>query len=302
MRFSRLSSFLVVCGSALLLLAASVDARGSRNNNRNNNSNNSRGGRYRLIDDEADPRKKREEERKKKEEETQRKKEEQQKKKEEAARKKAEAKQKQQEAQRKAAEQAKPRAEAKKKAKGGEKAVAKKDDKSDEGAGKLYEEAEGQFEEGQLLPGVALLRQCMEEFEGTEAAKQAEARLNQLLGMEPHGAMILHGEAEELFAGQRYRRALNKYNELLAQWPNSEQAAEAKKRVAEIREGDLLSKTVYSDEELKDARFWLLVGNIHHENARGGEASSAWRKVVEDYPGSPYAKHAEAKLAAVRGS
>lgn len=302
MGFSRIFTRLVVCGSALALLATSADARGARNNNNNRNGNNSRGGRYRLIDDEADPRKQREEELKKKQEEAQKKKEEAARRKQEQEQKKAEAKKKQEDAKQLAAQKTKERVAAKPKAKGGNEAVAKKDGQGDEEAGKLYEEAEGAFEKGELLPGVALLRQCIEEHEGTEGAKQAEARLNQLLGMEPHGAVILLGEAEGLFGEQRYRRALNKYGELLAQWPQSEQAAEASKRVAEIRDGDLLSKTVYSDEELKDARFWLLVGNIHGENARGGEATAAWRKVVEDYPGCSYAKQAEMKLAAVRGS
>ena len=305
MGLSRTVRLLFACGAALVLLAAAAEARGSRRRSTNNRNNN-RGGRYRLIDGEEDSQRKREEERRKKQEE-------EKKKKEEARRKQIEERKKAQEEKKKAAEekkkaaaeQAKAKREARTAAKatGGKATAAKKsDDKSDEEAAKLYEEAEAAFEKGDLMPGVALLRQCIAEGDGTDAAKDAEARLDQLLGMQPYGPMIYLGEAEELFAGQRYRRAFNKFNELVTRYPDSEQAAEAQKRLAEIREGDLLSKTVYTDEELKDARFWLLVGNIHGENDRSGEAKAAWRKVVEDFPGCPYAKQAEEKLAAVRGS
>ena len=304
MRFSRIFAALVVCAGALSLLVGSADARGSRRSSRGRNDRNNReGGRVRLISGERETdqeRRQRQQEEKRAREQEQREREQEQKRLQQEKKRAAE------QARREAAQQARQRTAAKAtsrvKSSGSPTPAAKKDDKSDEEAAKLYEEAEKQFADGQLLPGAKLLRQCIEEYEGTEGAKDAEARLDQLLGMEPYGAMILHGEGEELFAAQRYRRAWNKYHEVLNAWPDSEQAAGAQKRLAEIREGDLLSKTVYTDEELIDARFWLLVGNIHDENRRPGEATSAWRKVVEDFPGCPYAKLAEEKLAATRGS
>ena len=53
---------------------------------------------------------------------------------------------------------------------------------------------------------------------------------------------------------------------------------------------------MYTEEELEDARLWFLAGSIHLENGRETEAKHSWRRVVEFYPGSPYAKRAESKL------
>ena len=296
MAFRRVLIFLCTCAMALAFLVTSAAARGS--SSRSNRGGDSRGGRYRLIEDDDD---KREKERKKEGEE-------QRKKKKEEAKKRAEereAKKKAREEKKKAAKQKPKRTAEKPKApKKPDKSAAprKKTKDAEAEATKLCEEAEAAFEKGELLPGVKLLRQVMAEHEGTDAAKQAEDRLGQLLGDERLGPMILLGEAEELFAAQRYRRAFYKYNKLLASFPGGEQAADAGKRLAEIRDGDLLSKTVYTDEELADARFWLLVGNIHLENDRHGEASAAYRKVVEDYPGCPYARQAGEKLAAIPSS
>ena len=298
MTLSRVLRLVVASVTVWVLLVDGAEARGSNRNNRNTNN----GGRYRLIEGEDDSKTRREEERKKKREEEQRKKEEAKKQKEEERKRAQEEKKQVAEAKkREAAEKAKEKAAPK--AKGTPKAAAKKgDQQGEQEAAQLVEQAEAQFQEGELLPGVALLRQCLEDHGGTDAAKTADARLAQLLEHEKFGPMLLFGEAEELFGAQRYRKAWNKYTELLSRFPDSEQGAEASKRLAEIREGDLLSKTVYTDEELKDARFWLLVGNIHAENERRGEAKAAWQRVVEGFPGCPYAKQAEGQLTATRGS
>jgi len=302
MTLSRVLRLVVASVAALVLLVDGAQARGSSRNRSNRNNR----GRYRLIEDDDDSKTRREEERKKKREEEQRKKEEARKQKEqERKRAQEERKQAAEAKKREAAEKAKEKAAAKAKTKdkGTSEAAARKNDQQDEQeAAQLVEQAEAQFQEGELLPGVALLRQCLDDYGDTDAAKAADARLAQLIDHEKLGPMVLLGEAEELFGAQRYRKAWNKYSELLSRFPDSEQAAEASKRLAEIREGDLLSKTVYTEEELEDARFWLLVGNIHAENERLGEAKAAWRKVVEDFPGCPYAKQAEGQLTATRGS
>jgi len=302
MRLSRVLRLVVASVTVLVLLVDDAEARGSSRSNRNRNDR----GRYRLIEGEDDSKRRREDERKKKREEEQRKKEEARKQKEEERKRAQEEKKQAAEAKkREAAEKAKERSatKAKAKAKGTPKAAARMNDQQGEQeAAQFVEQAEAQFQEGELLPGVALLRQCLEDYGGTDAAKAADARLAQLLEHETFGPMVLLGEAEELFGAQRYRKAWNRYNELLSRFPDSEQGAEASKRLAEIREGDLLSKTVYTEEELEDARFWLLVGNIHAENERLGEAKAAWQRVVEDFPGCPYARKAEGQLTATRGS
>jgi len=288
---TRRRTFILICTCLLVspFLASTASARGS-----------SRGGRTRIIDDDDNKsQKKREEARKKKEEARKRA---EARKKEKEAKKEAKKKalaEKREAARKKTAQAPKP-ARKPKKAEAPKKQAKAKDTGAD--AAKLYEQAEAAFEKGELLPGVALLRQVLAEHEGSDAARLAEDRLDQLLGDERFGPMIVHGEAEELFAVQRYRQALHRYNKLIATYPDSEQAPEAQKRIAEIRDGDLLSKTVYSDEELADARFWLLVGNIHLENQRHADAAAAYRKVVENYPGCPYATQAEQKLAATSGS
>jgi len=302
MRLSRVLRLVVASVTVLVLLVDDAEARGSSRNRSNRNRND--GGRYRLIEGDDDSKRRREDERKKKREEEQRKKEETRKQKEEERKRAQEEKKQAAEAKkREAAEKAKERSAAKAKAKGTPKAAARMNDQQGEQeAAQFVEQAEAQFQEGELLPGVALLRQCLEDYGGTDAAKTADARLAQLLEHEKFGPMVLLGEAEEFFGAQRYRKAWNRYNELLSRFPDSEQGAEASKRLAEIREGDLLSKTVYTGEELEDARFWLLVGNIHAENERLGEAKAAWQRVVEDFPGCPYARKAEGQLTATRGS
>jgi hypothetical protein len=147
-----------------------------------------------------------------------------------------------------------------------------------------------------LLKGVELLRHVTTELGGTAPASLAAKRLDQLLNHPVVGPAALGAEADQYFGAARYRQALNKYNELLAKFPESEQGAQAAERIAEIRDNDLLSKTVYTEEELEDARLWFLAGSIHLENGRETEAKHSWRRVVEFYPGSPYAKRAESKL------
>jgi hypothetical protein len=167
-------------------------------------------------------------------------------------------------------------------------------------AAALLAKAKEQFDGGELLPGVALLRQAIAEFGGTPSAESAARQLDHLLIQDEYGPVIYLAEAEESFQTERYRKAQNEYVTLLEKFPQSEQAAEARKRLAEIQAGDLLSKTKYTQEELEDARLWLLAGNIHLENSRRTEALAAYRKAIEGYPGCPYAQQAADKVAALR--
>lgn len=300
MSLCRLRCSLVLAIAFLMVGAVSAEARSSR---RRSDRNRNDRGRYRLIEGEDNRKDRREEERRKEREEERRRKEEEKKRQAEERKREAQEKKKAEQARKQAELQRQKTEREAAKARKPERAAAKKDtEQNGQEAAKLYEEAEAQFAEGELLPGVALLRECIDEYEGTDGAKDAEARLTQLIEHEQTGPAILLGEAEELFGAQRYRHAHNKYNELLTRFPDSEQAAEAHQRLAEIREGDLLSKTVYTDEELEDARFWLLVGNIHHENERLGQAKDAWLRVIEQFPGCPYAQQAEAKIVETRGS
>ncbi|NQT86831.1 hypothetical protein HQ560_08715 [bacterium] len=166
-------------------------------------------------------------------------------------------------------------------------------------AEKMVAAAEEAFSSGKVsdvLKGVELLRTVTSEFGGTSVGPVAAERLEQLLSHQAIGPVVFAAEADQYFGAARYRQALNKYNELLARFPTSEQGAAAGERIAEIRDGDLLSKTVYTEGEIEDARLWYLAGSIHLENGRETEAASAWRRVIENYPGCPYAQRAETRL------
>jgi len=229
--------------------------------------------------------------------------------------------------QQKAAEEAKQKAEAKKQAAAKKAEVAKKKadalatakkatdttkkpvqakpaqpDTTEQDAAKLCEQAEKKFDEGKMesiLAGASLLQQVVEDFGSTDVAAKAQARLDQLLSMPDFGPKLMLAQANDLFGAQRYRKAQNAFTALVDAFPNSPEAAEGKTRLAEIRNGNLLEKTVYTEKELEDARLWLLAGNIHQENSRPSDAASAWHKVVEDYPGCRFAQEAVQHLAAV---
>ncbi len=253
------------------------------------------GGRNRVIGDDDDDRGRKEEKRKKEREEQREAREkarEEQERKEEEERKAREARR---EERRKQAEQeAKEAAARRQEAAAERKADAKADEQAAE---KLYGEAEAQLNEGNLLPGVKLLRQAVEEYPATTAGDQAKQWLDYLTTQPEWGSRILFQEAEEAFDAQRYRQAQNRYLTLLEQYPKSEQAEAAKERLAEIETHDLLSKTKYTEEELEEARLWFLAGNIHLENGRRQEARAAYRTAIENYPGCRYAKQAEEKVA-----
>jgi hypothetical protein len=294
MKLARALSLALGGIAALAFTASPAQARNSRDRRERRGIMSDRTKDEREKDDRE---RKREETRKQAEE---RKKQKEEKKKAEAEQRKAAAEK------RKAVEEEARKARAAARAKPAEARAAKAkperaaDDEADEkAAAKLVADAEKEFADGNLLPGVTLLREALQNHRGTEAAEAAQARLDQLLALEPFGPTILLGEGEECFAERRYRQALNKYNELLQRFPNSEQAATGQQRIAEIRDGDLLSQSVYSPEELEDARLWLLVGNIHLENGRRGEATAAYRKVIEEFPGCRFAKQATEMLAAV---
>lgn len=306
MRMPRVLFLLLAGVGALWLAADSAAARSSRSNRgRNSRNDRGRGGRYRVMDegDRGDREDRKKAEAKKRTEER-RKKAEAKKKAGEDKKRKAEEKKKALEARRK--EQIEL---AKKRKAGAKKAVAKRPSSADKNtdaeanekeAGELYAAAEAEFNDGKLLPGVKLLRQTIEEYGGTDAAAGAERWLELLMSQEKYGALITLGEAEEAFGAERYRQAKNKFLTLLANYPKSEQAEAAKKRLAEIEEGDLLSKTKYTQDELEDARLWFLAGNIHLENGRQADAAGAYRRAIENYPGSPYAQQAAQKVAALR--
>ncbi len=181
----------------------------------------------------------------------------------------------------------------------------KTDEAREAEATKLLEQANAAFDQGTeqgLLTGVKSVRQILAEYEGTGAAAKAQEQLDLLLKNQDYGPMILLAEAQEEFDAQHYRKARNKFQELVQRFPNSAQAADGRARLEEIEKNDLLKKTVYTDEELEDARLWLLAGNIHLENGRKSDAASAYRRVIEEYPGCRFAVLAEEKLPTTRGS
>ena len=306
MRMTRLAATLVFSSAVLALLVSPAQARSSRTN-RNRDT-----GPYRLIDRDDDAaRKKKEDERKKQAEERKRIQDERRKQQDDA-RKALEAQRKASVEKAKQAQQARQKA-AQAKAKATKKVAARKGgkkagkggktptgDEREEEAATLREDADKAFDKGELLPGVKLLRQIVDEYGGTDAEKSAESQLDLLLSQEPFGPMILLGEGEERFGEMRYRCARNKFAALVQRFPRSEQAEAGRKRLDEIRDNDLLSKSLYTDEEIEDARLWFLAGSIHLENGRRGEAVSAYRRVIEEYPGCRFAKMAEEKLAAAQ--
>jgi len=178
-------------------------------------------------------------------------------------------------------------------------------DQREQEAQQLLDQAFALLQKGEadaLVPAVQTLRQVVADYGETTAAVKAEAQLDLLLTTEPFGPIVLLGEGEEMFNAQRYRCAQNKYRALLQRFPDSPQAAKARERLTEIKENDLLSKSVYTDEELEDARLWFLAGAIHLQNGRKNQAIAAFRKVAEEYPGSRYAIMAKEKLESIRGS
>jgi len=302
MKSLRPFGFLWAFVAAFALLSSTAQARSSSSNRNNRNT-----GKFRLIEgdttDKSERERKREEERKRKEDEAARKKEQEAKKKEAAAKKAVAAKPaapKTPAAPARPAAKPRPTATAKKTGTG-----AKTDDAREGEAAKLREQADKAFEKGDeegLLAGATLLRQVLADYDGTDAAASAQQQLDLLLADEQLGPMILLAEAQEEFDAQHYRKARNKFNELVQRYPKAEQAAEGRSKLAEIERDDLLKKTVYTDEELEDARLWFLSGSIHLENGRAAEAVSAYRKVIEEYPGCRYALLAEGKLPGAQGS
>jgi outer membrane protein assembly factor BamD (BamD/ComL family) len=181
----------------------------------------------------------------------------------------------------------------------------KTDDAREEEATQLYEQASAALDQGTeqgLLTGVGTIRQVLADYDGTDAADKARQQLDLLLADAKLGPMILLAEAQDEFDSQHYRKARNKFRGLVERYPDSEQATQARARLAEIEEKDLLKKSLYTDEELEDARLWYLAGNIHLENGRKGDALASYRRVIEEYPGCRYAVLSEEKLPAAQGS
>jgi len=297
MKLVRILGFLLAFPVSLSLMAGRADARSA---NTQNNRNGRNSGSYSLMGgDKAEQVRQKAEELKKQVEA--------QKQQQDAAKKAADAKKAAAAAkQAAAAKPATPKVATAKPAQAARKpGTAKKGDTDREAAAeKLREQAEAAFgkesEEG-LFAGVKLLRGILSEYDGTQAAEGAQERLDGLLSNETLGPMILLAEAQEEFGVMHYRKAQNKFRGLALRYPNTEQGAAARAKLAEIDEQDLLKKSVYTEAELEDARLWLLSGNIHMENGRRGEASDAYRKVIEDYPGCRFASTAEQKLPAAQG-
>lgn len=292
----------------LVALPSAALARSSRRDNRRDRYN----GPYRLIEGKRSDSKKRDQQeqqkRKQQLEDQKRQMEERQRQREEAVKRLEEMRKRALEAQKKAAQATAGKPKTAKRApakKAGPGPQAQTAEEREQEAQKLLDEAFAQLKKGEadvLLPAVQTLRQVASDYGETPAAVKAEAQLDLLLSTEPFGPIILQAEGEEMFGAQRYRCAQNKYRALLQRFPTSDQAAKARRRLAEIADNDLLSKSVYTDEELEDARLWFLAGAIHLQNGRKNEAIEAFRKVAEEYPGSRYAVMAKEKLGTIRGS
>lgn len=300
MTFLRPLAFLWALVGAFALLEATAQARSSRNNR-----NDRYGGTSRLISgdstDKAERERQRDEERKKKEEERNTKKDDTTKK--PAAKPAAPAKPT---TVAKPAAPAKPKPTATATRKPGKPGTgAKTDDAREQEATKLREQADKALDKGDeagLLAGATLLRQVAADYDGTEAAASAQQQLDLLLADPKLGPMILLAEAQEEFDAQHYRKARNKFQELVQRFPNAAQAADGRAKLADIETNGLLKKSLYTDEELEDARLWFLAGNIHLENGRKGEAATAYRRVIEEYPGCRYAVLSEEKLPGTQGA
>ena len=169
------------------------------------------------------------------------------------------------------------------------------------------QEGEDLQAQGKLGSAVRAYRECIRKFRGTDAAEKAtdhlialrkdtevRERLSAVLGRK----LLATGKAA-MEAG-RYAEAAEAFDAIIARYPKTEQAAEAKTLRKKLDSDPDIAQRIREDRVSGDATRLLAIADGLRRNKRPRKALAEYRKVVERFPGTRFAATAKKRIAEIQ--
>jgi Tetratricopeptide repeat len=152
-----------------------------------------------------------------------------------------------------------------------------------------------------------LLKKVTKEFKGSPAEKRAKEVLAQMK-KNPAVARLIQASAASAGAGKilaqaeaaerkkAWKKALEAYRSCAKQYPGTEAGKKAQAKVAEFESSDEIMGKIRGAAAAKDCGGWLNLAKNFISNNVPERAKVYLRKVIDNYPGTTYAREAQELL------
>ncbi len=155
-----------------------------------------------------------------------------------------------------------------------------------------------------LGSAVRAYRQCARGFKGTEAAGKAAARLVEIQKdpairkkLNTYMAAKLLAKAQEDVRQTRYGAAIEALDTIAARYADGDDAAEAKKLRDQLAADPDAARGLRDAKVRSEAQAMLSLGDSFRRNKMPEKAIAEYRKVVEKFPDTTFAKLAQERIA-----
>ena len=177
-------------------------------------------------------------------------------------------------------------------------------------AGQLLAKAEQAITAKQFDQAIQILKQLSSEYAGTQPADDAEARLEELSEHPQFAEAMRKAEAKisvqradaalkrarQMIAAKDYPEAVEALDDLIATYPATPAAEQAKAEADALRNDPVIGKQLRDGPAAQDCEGWLSIARNLIKNSRADAARPYLEKVVEQYPDTTYAEQARELL------
>jgi hypothetical protein len=172
-------------------------------------------------------------------------------------------------------------------------------------------ECDQKLQDKDYLGAYQALERVARVFKGVRAEKDARSRLAALdknpeagevrrVALLDQKARPLMEQAETLLLKGSIDKAAELYRKVAQAYPATPSASVARERLAALGDDPEGAPERHAGAMERDCKEWLALARDYARNGLAGKAEEYASKVIEKYPGSPYAKEAEKLLAEIR--
>jgi len=166
--------------------------------------------------------------------------------------------------------------------------------------------------EEDAVGAIMALEKLKNEYSGTEIAKEAMAKISELKKRPDvkkalsqiasrKAAQKILDRAGAALEKEQYAKALELFDEVAAKFPKLPQAKKAKAKADEIRADEGIMAQAREQAAGKFCKGWLSMGRSFVKNGMVDKGRAQFRKVIDKYPGTSFAKQAEEELKKLEG-
>ncbi len=174
-------------------------------------------------------------------------------------------------------------------------------------AQKGLDKAKALTKEGKYGEALALLRDISAKFKGSSAEKKARKQLKTMKKNPKIAKLMRESEAEQaadvLFAkgqtaekAKNWKAALKAYKGCVKRYPETKAGKASQKRHDELMSDPEIGPKIREAAAAKDCKGWINLAKNFISNNMPDRARIQLRKVIDNYPGTTYAKQAQAML------